>query len=298
MQEYSNISLDNLQITIIGLGLIGGSIAKSLQRNNHDNHLIGVVAEQSDMTQALELGLVGECHSQIEPAVATADLIIIATPVSAMGEILATVNRYKKSTAIITDTGSTKISVLTAARQNLTASQLSCFVPGHPIAGSEHNGLTAGQAELFQNKRVLLTPHENTANEALRLVEQLWRALGGIPICMAAKRHDEILAATSHLPHILAYGLVAMLAARGDTEEVFANAAGGLADFTRIASSDAALWRSIVAANRQPVLQALDGCMAQLQEMRQLLAAEQDEDLQDLFTRAQMARNQYMARQE
>lgn len=299
MSEHRKSPLPALRhIAIIGLGLIGGSIARGLRAAGYGGKLSGVVAGDKDVEHAMRLGLVDDCHPRVDAAIGNADLIIVATPPSTMGAVMARVAAHCSPTAVVTDTGSSKGGVIADARQVFEAGALTRFVPGHPIAGTENNGLDAGFAELFRDRRVLITPHETTADHAVARVNRLWEALGASVVTMTAAHHDEVLAATSHLPHVLAYAMVDTLAELDQRADIFANAAGGFADFTRIASSDAGLWRDIVAANRQSVVQTLDIYLMRLHHLRDLIADGEDEAVQTLFQRAQTAREDYMRQRE
>lgn len=286
------------RIAIVGLGLIGGSVARGLRAAGYAGHLVGAVTSDADAARAVALGLVDTCHADIAAAVGPADLVVVATPPAVLDEVLSEVAGVCPAHAVITDTGSSKTSVVEAAARAFDAAAMARFVPGHPIAGTENSGLEAGFATLFTARRVILTPDETTDPAALAAVEAMWSALGAQVSHMTAAHHDEVLAATSHLPHVLAYTLVDTLAAMAERTEIFAYAAGGFADFTRIASSDPALWRDIVKANRGPVLHTLDAYMAQLQDVRSAIASGDDHHLHDIFERAKTARDGFVLQRE
>ncbi|MES1956142.1 prephenate dehydrogenase [Salinisphaera hydrothermalis] len=286
------------RIAIIGLGLIGGSIARGLREAGYAGRLVGAVTSEPDAAQAVALELVDECQADIARAVGNADLIVVATPPSALDAVLSEVASACPARAVITDTGSSKTSVIEAATRVFDADAMRRFVPGHPIAGTENSGLEAGFATLFKSRRVILTPDETTDAAATAAVEAMWAALGATVSRMTAAHHDEVLAATSHLPHVLAYTLVDTLAAMAERTEIFAYAAGGFADFTRIASSDPALWRDIVKANRGPVLHTLDAYIARLQDVRGAIAQGDDHHLHDIFERAKTARDGFVLQRE
>ncbi|HET7315069.1 prephenate dehydrogenase [Salinisphaera sp.] len=285
-------------IAIVGLGLIGGSIARGLRAAGYAGRLSGAVASNADAPRALELGLVDDCHAEIAEAVSEAELIVVATPPGMIEPVLAQIAASRRADATVTDTGSSKASVVAAAARVFDTPAYKRFVPGHPIAGTENSGLEAGFATLFQARRVILTPDAATDAAAVACVEAMWRALGAQIARMSPAHHDEILAATSHLPHVLAYTLVDTLAAMGERIEIFEYAAGGFADFTRIASSDAALWRDIVTANREPVLATLDAYMARLQDVRAAIANGDDDRLYRVFERAKTARDGFVSVRE
>ena len=281
-------------VAVIGLGLIGGSVARGIYRAGFRGELVGAVENEADVKRALTLGLVDACHADIARAVAKADLIVVAVPPAALAEVLAQIAAHAPRDAIITDTGSSKQSVVALAQAHL-ADRLAYFVPGHPIAGTENQGLDAGFNTLFDGRRVILTPSQDTAASALDCVVGLWKELGASVIEMDAAHHDDVLAATSHLPHVLAYTLVDTLAALSERQEIFAFAAGGFADFTRIASSDARLWRDIVVANRGPVLDVLDTYIERLARIRSAIADDDHATIDGVFGRAKAARDEYGA---
>lgn len=286
------------RIAIVGLGLIGGSIARGLREAGYGGHLSGAVAHDADAVRAVELGLVDDCHTQIAPAVAAADLIVVATPPCALDDVLGGIAVARRPQSIVTDTGSSKASVVAAADRVFDGAAMARFVPGHPIAGTENNGIEAGFATLFKSRRAILTPGEQTDAAAVATVEAMWVALGARVSRMTVAHHDEVLAATSHLPHVLAYTLVDTLAEMAERTEIFAYAAGGFADFTRIASSDPTLWRDIVNANRTPVLHTLDAYIDRLQQVRAAIAAGDDSRLHEIFERAKTARDGFASQRE
>ena len=218
-------------MAVIGLGLIGGSIAKSSYLSGFANHTIGYSLNFSEARLGVELGVVHEAAQTIEQAVSNADLIIIAVPVRAFESILFKVKPFLKKGAVITDVGSVKGCFLEAVR-NVFNELPSFVVPGHPIAGSEKNGVLAANENLFKNHKVILTPHEYSAEYPLQLVRNMWQAAGSTVLEMSVAHHDEVLAATSHLPHLIAFSLVDTLAGEEDSQEIFRYAAGGFRDFT------------------------------------------------------------------
>lgn len=295
-QTTAALSVD--QVAIVGLGLIGGSIARGLRAAGYSGRLIGAVAHPADAEHALALGLVDAAYDDIAAAVAQARLIVIAVPPGAMSTALEEVAAAAPNDAMVTDTSSSKASVIEAATAAFGAESLARFVPGHPIAGTENSGLEAGFATLFTNRRVILTPTAATDPAAVAMVEQLWQLLGAVVTSMTAAHHDEVLAATSHLPHVLAYALVDTLAGMAERTEIFEYAAGGFADFTRIASSDPTLWRDIVCANRAPLLAAVDAFIDRLQDVRGAIDAADATRLETIFTRAKTARDDFVLTRE
>ncbi|WP_423823835.1 prephenate dehydrogenase/arogenate dehydrogenase family protein [Salinisphaera sp. SPP-AMP-43] len=286
------------QVAIVGLGLIGGSIARGLRAAGYRGRLTGAVASAADAEHALALDLVDAAYDDIAAAVAEARLIVVAVPPGAMAGVLQEIAAAAPHDAVITDTGSSKASVIEAATAAFGGEAVSRFVPGHPIAGTENSGLQAGFATLFTQRRTILTPIAATDPAALATVEQLWRLLGAVVTSMSAAHHDEVLAATSHLPHVLAYALVDTLAGMAERTEIFEYAAGGFADFTRIASSDPTLWRDIVCANRAPLLAAVDAFIDHLQDVRVAIDAADATRLEAIFTRAKTARDDFVLTRE
>lgn len=292
MAEAAPASLE--RIAIIGLGLIGGSVARGLRARDYEGVLVGCVRTPADADRALALGLVDIAGTDAAEAVAGADLVIVAVPIGAMAETLATVAPALAPAAAITDVGSTKLSVIAEARAGL-GERIARFVPGHPIAGTEHSGLDAGFADLYDGRRVILTPTAETDADALATVTGLWRTLGARVTEMGAAHHDEVLAATSHLPHVLAFALVDSLARMAERTEIFDYAAGGFADFTRIASSDPALWSDIVGANRDAILPVLSRYIGNLEALREAIERGERAPLMDCFGRAKQARDRFTA---
>ncbi|MES1926910.1 prephenate dehydrogenase/arogenate dehydrogenase family protein [Salinisphaera sp. T31B1] len=282
-------------VAIVGLGLIGGSIARGLRQAGHRGRLTGCVVDAADVATAERLGLVDHVSTELGEAVAGAALVIVAVPVGAMASVFAELGAHLGADTAVTDVGSTKMSVIADARAGL-GKAIGRFVPGHPIAGTEHSGLEAGVAGLFNQRRVILAPTPETDADALARVEAFWQSLGAQISEMDAAHHDEVLAATSHLPHVLAFALVDTLARMAERTEIFAYAAGGFADFTRIASSDPALWSDIVTANRQAIGPVLDRYIGDLEQLRAAIAAHDGDTLVAAFGRAKQARDRFAQR--
>jgi len=252
--------------------------------------IIGYGRDKVHLQQALDLGVIDSYELDIGRAVANADLILLAVPVAAMEDVFTEIRPHLAADAIITDVGSAKVAVIEAARHGL-GERLSSFIPGHPIAGTEQSGVVASFAELFENRRVILTPlPENTAATVNR-VRELWTLCGAEVVEMAAAHHDEVLAATSHLPHLLAYSLVDLLAGLDDSEDIFTYAAGGFRDFTRIASSDPVMWRDICLANREAVLVLLDQFSKGIDKLGDAIRDGNGEQLMEVFSRAKEVRD-------
>lgn len=280
-------------LCIIGVGLIGGSLARALRQAGEFERIVGVDADAANLQRAVELGVIDTAYNDIAEGARTADVVLIAVPVRATETVLRALQPVWNSACVYTDAGSTKQNVVAAAQQ-VFGELPSNFVPGHPIAGAERSGVEAADAGLFRGKRVILTPCVHTDPNAIQTATALWRAAGADVSSMDAERHDYILAATSHLPHITAFALVDMLGREDEQEAIFRYAAGGFRDFTRIASSDATMWRDICLANRQPLLSRIDDLRAELAEVAALIEAADGEALLQLFQRAKAARQRFL----
>lgn len=285
------------RLAVIGLGLIGGSLARALRAAGAVGAIYGFDPDATQGQTALALGVIDHDAATAAEAVREADVVVLAVPVLRTAEALAAVLPALKTGAIVTDVGSTKQSVL-ADVQRACGVLPPWFVAAHPIAGTEKSGVAAGFAELFRGKRLILTPHAAQDAAALEAVRDLWAATGARVVEMEAGRHDAIFAATSHLPHVLAYSFVELLADRAESEEIFSNAGGGFRDFTRIASSSPEMWHDIVRANADEVLQLLKAQITQLQQVQQLIEQGQWSVLKDRFERARVAREHYLAQIE
>jgi prephenate dehydrogenase len=226
-----------------------------------------------------------------------ADCVMLAVPVGETGAVLARLAPHLEPGAIVTDAGSTKANVVAAARVALGA-RFADFVPGHPIAGSEQSGPLAAQADLYQGRKVVLTPEPETRLDAVATVTALWQAAGAQVETLDAALHDRIFAAVSHLPHLAAYALVDELARRDDRDDFFRFAAGGFRDFTRIAGSSPEMWRDIALANRNALLGEMDAYVAVLQEIRAAVEAADADTLLKIFSRAREARENWMNKQD
>ncbi|MFJ3118438.1 bifunctional prephenate dehydrogenase/3-phosphoshikimate 1-carboxyvinyltransferase [Pseudomonas protegens] len=280
------------RLVVIGLGLIGGSFAKGLRESGLCREVVGVDLDPQSRQLAVELGVVDRCEEDLVLACQGADVIQLAVPILAMEKLLALLAGMDLGQAVLTDVGSAKGNVVRAA-QEAFGGMPARFVPGHPIAGSEQSGVEASNAQLFRRHKVILTPLEQTDTAALDLVDRLWRELGADVEHMQVERHDEVLAATSHLPHLLAFGLVDSLAKRSENLDIFRYAAGGFRDFTRIAGSDPVMWHDIFLANREAVLRTLDTFRNDLDALRDAVDAGDGHQLLGVFTRARVAREHF-----
>lgn len=280
------------RLVVVGLGLIGGSFAKGIRATGLFREVVGVDLDAESRRLAVELGVVDRCEAELAAACQGADVIQLAVPILVMEKVLAQLAKLELGQAIITDVGSAKGNLVRAARQAF-GHMPARFVPGHPIAGSEQSGVTAANPKLFRRHKVILTPVAETDPDALALVGHLWRALDADVEHMDVAHHDQVLAATSHLPHLLAYTLVDSLAKRNENLEIFRYAAGGFRDFTRIAGSDPLMWHDIFLANRDAVLQALDDFRDDLDALRAAVVEGDGHHLLGVFTRARVAREHF-----
>ncbi|WP_043310841.1 bifunctional prephenate dehydrogenase/3-phosphoshikimate 1-carboxyvinyltransferase [Pseudomonas sp. ML96] len=280
------------RLVVVGLGLIGGSFAKGMREKGLFDEVVGVDLDAESRRLAVELGVVDRCESELAAACQGAAVIQLAVPILAMEKVLAQLAQCDLGDAVLTDVGSAKGNVVRAARLAFDG-QVARFVPGHPIAGSEQSGVEASNAELFRRHKVILTPQASTDAEALALIDRLWRALGADVEHMEVEHHDQVLAATSHLPHLLAFTLVDSLAKRSENLEIFRYAAGGFRDFTRIAGSDPVMWHDIFLANREAVLRTLDAFRDDLDALRGAVDAGDGHQLLGVFTRARHAREHF-----
>ena len=280
------------RLTILGVGLIGGSLARAAKAAGSVKEIVGWGRSNAQLRRALDLGVIDRAEPDLAAAVAGADMVVIATPISAMEEILRRLAGVLTDTAVVTDVGSVKGIVVEMARKTL-ADRLSRFVPAHPIAGDERTGVEASRGDLFLRHRVILTPLKETHPDAVARVRGLWERVGASVDEMAVDHHDQVLAATSHLPHVLAYTLVDCLLRQESGEEIFRFAAGGFRDFTRIASSDPAMWRDICLANRDHLLAILKEFQTHLQQVMNMLEREEGDALGEVYTRAKAARDRF-----
>ncbi|WP_076577745.1 bifunctional prephenate dehydrogenase/3-phosphoshikimate 1-carboxyvinyltransferase [Aquipseudomonas alcaligenes] len=280
------------RLVVVGLGLIGGSFAKGMREKGLFDEVVGVDLDAESRRLAVELGVVDRCETELAAACQGAAVIQLAVPILAMEKLLGQLARLELGGAVLTDVGSAKGNVVRAARLAFDG-KVARFVPGHPIAGSEQSGVEASNAELFRRHKVILTPQASTDAAALALIDRLWRALDADVEHMEVEHHDQVLAATSHLPHLLAFTLVDSLAKRSENLEIFRYAAGGFRDFTRIAGSDPVMWHDIFLANREAVLRTLDAFRDDLDALRGAVDAGDGHQLLGVFTRARHAREHF-----
>ncbi len=278
-------------LVVIGTGLIGGSVALALKRAGCVERVTGVGRSVENLEEAVRLGVIDDFNHDIATAVVDADMVLIAVPVAACDQVFAALAESLSETAIITDAGSTKQSVMISAEKHLK--YVSRFVPAHPIAGTEHSGVGAAFAELFEDKKCILTPNEQTDAKALAQVQSMWQAVGARVKIMSAVEHDDVLAAVSHLPHLAAFAIVNAV---GKSDDAFRFAAGGFRDFTRIASSSPEMWRDIALCNQQSIVDKIDALQEELTILRDALNAHDGGVLLDKFASAKQARDTWMSK--
>jgi 3-phosphoshikimate 1-carboxyvinyltransferase len=280
------------KVAIIGLGLIGCSWVKALKGADSVGSVSGFDRNLDSMQQALRAGLIDDYSLAISDVVRDADLVIVSVPILAVVDVLEQIKSVIGEKTILTDVGSVKGNISKDVSQVL-GENFDRFVLGHPIAGSERSGVGAADEHLFKHHKVILTPEQRTSEHALDLVTAAWQLTGAAVELMSVQHHDEVLAATSHLPHLLAYSLVDTLANNHENKDIFNYAAGGFRDFTRIASSSPIMWRDIFVGNKDEVLKALDLFTADLQQLREVVASEDKTQMMGTFTRAKAARDHF-----
>jgi prephenate dehydrogenase len=280
------------RFAILGVGLIGGSVAAALKQAGAVRHVVGYGRNRANLDQAQALGIVDEIADSPEAAVAGADRVLLAMPVGAMAATFIRIAPHLAANALITDAGSTKQDVIAAARVGLGA-RIDRFVPAHPIAGAEKSGASAARADLYVGRNVIQTPLPENRADDVAAIADLWRACGAQVAEMSASEHDRVFAAVSHLPHLAAFALVDELAARPEARTFFRHAGSGFRDFTRIAGSSPEMWRDIALANRVALVAELDAYLTRLSAYRDALQAGDSATLMQSFTRASQARSRW-----
>jgi len=281
------------RLAIIGVGLIGGSLARALRQAGEVGEIVGCGRGRPNLEKARELGVIDRWTHDVGEAVSGADMVFLAVPLGAMTDTFEAMQGHLLADVVITDGGSAKACVVAACEQGLGELPAG-FVPGHPIAGTENSGVEASFAELYNSRRVILTPLQGSAPEALNKVTRMWRLCGAEVTEMSVEHHDEVLAATSHLPHMLAFSLVDTLARMQANDEIFRYAAGGFRDFTRIASSNPVMWRDVCVANRQALGEVMDRYIQEMSALSTTIKQGDSERLLEIFSRAKAARDRYV----
>ena len=282
------------KLVIFGVGLIGGSLALALRQAGYCETIVGCSRNAAHLQQAVDLGVIDSFTLDPQAAVRDADMVLLAVPMGAMGALLQQIKPALPADAILTDAGSTKGSVVAEVSQVFGA-DYARFVPGHPIAGREKSGVEAAIPDLYQNRRVILTPLAHTDADAVAKVEAMWRVTGALLEQMPVALHDQVLAATSHLPHVLAFSLVDTLLNMPQREDILRYAAGGFRDFTRIASSDPIMWRDICLTNKDAILTMINAYQHNLSEFAAFIAEQDAPALLARMERAKQARDNYVA---
>jgi len=280
------------RVTILALGLIGGSLAKAIKDNGFAGEVVAWGRREKSLKTGLDLGIIDRYSLDLAEAIAGADIIVVATPTLIAADMIKQLLKTVSEQTIITDVASVKGNLLTAAVECYSKVPPN-LVLGHPIAGSEKSGVEAAKADLFVNHRVILTPDAQTDKQAIAVVRDMWESTEADVVEMPVTDHDQVLAATSHLPHILAYTLVDALAGQKEQQDIFRYAAGGFRDFTRIASSDPTMWHDISLANSDAILKMIDIFSAQLAEVRGAIETSDSEKIMASFERAKSARDQF-----
>ncbi|MCW8885020.1 MAG: bifunctional prephenate dehydrogenase/3-phosphoshikimate 1-carboxyvinyltransferase [Motiliproteus sp.] len=280
------------RLLVIGLGLIGGSLALALKQRGGCRTVIGYDLNTKELEEGLRLGVIDERADDLFDAVRNADVVVLAVPVKVMESVMMDIAKVLPEETILTDVGSVKGNVIEAARSAFGGVPVN-FVPGHPIAGSEKSGVAASKSTLYDHHKVILTPLADTDRFALRRVSQMWESVGAEVHHMDVRRHDEVLAATSHLPHLLAFSLVDTLASDHENRDIFRYAAGGFRDFTRIAASDPMMWHDVFLANGDATLKVLGEFSEGLEELKTAIEQRDGRKLLGVFTRAKSARDHF-----
>lgn len=283
------------KLVVIGVGLIGGSFALALKEARCVRRIVGVGRSRKNLAVALKRGIIDEIETDAARAVVDADVVFLGTPVGQMGAVLASIAPHLPAKAVVTDGGSTKRDVIEAARRVL-GPRFRRFVPAHPIAGTEQSGASAAFASLYRGRNLILVPQKETDPDAISKVRKAWLACGATVLRMDAGTHDLTLGAVSHLPHVVAYALMGMLARRPDARRLLSHSGGGLRDTVRIAGSSPEMWRDICIANRGALLELIDAYTSELEEAREAIDRGDGAALEALFTRARDARARWLVK--
>ena len=278
-------------LTIIGVGLIGGSVAKALRCENAVGHVTGFGRRESTLQRAQALGVIDSWSLDLDAAVERAEVIVLASPVNSIASIFHELKPCLGEATVVTDAGSVKGSIVDAAVRGL-GDKIVNFVPGHPIAGKEQSGIDAASETLFHGHRTILTPMPNTGTEAISAVKDMWETIGAEVVFMEPSVHDELLALTSHLPHALAFILVDLLSRQTNSKDCFNLSAGGFYDITRVASGDPVMWRDIFLSNKQAIMQRLTEYSSAIDDLAELIDHSDSSALEEMFKHANSVRRQ------
>ena len=279
------------KITIIGVGLIGGSLARALKERNLAKVVFGYGRDQSRLEEAQKSNFIDAFSTNIKEAIDEANIVVIATPVGTFKEILGQIEPLISSNVIITDVGSTKSDIVNIVNDVLR-DKSSYFIPAHPIAGKERSGFEVSDSKLYDGKKVIITPQETNSPESIDVIDQMWKNVGADVDFMSAESHDNLLGMTSHLPHMLAFSLVNYLVDQNPNASIYAG--GGFKDFSRIASGDAIMWRDICLQNKNQIMNHLKGYQSTLDDLLEAINDEDSEKLGQLFTTAKKTRDSWL----
>ena len=279
------------KITIIGVGLIGGSLAKAIKENNLAKVVFGFGRDLNRLEKAQKANVIDQFSTNLKEAINDSDIAVIATPVGSFKEILSEIKPFLTGKIIITDVGSTKTNIASIVSQTL-GEYSNCFIPAHPIAGKEKSGFEASESNLFKNKKVIITPLETNSSNSISLIQKMWQNIGADVDFMSPESHDELLGMTSHLPHMLAFSLVNYLISKNPSASIYA--AGGFKDFSRIASGDNVMWRDICIQNKGQIINHIKGYQKTLDSLVDAIENENSDELDLLFTTAKKTRDSWV----
>ncbi len=279
------------KITIIGVGLIGGSLAKAIKENNLAKVVFGYGRDLNRLEKAQKANVIDQFSTNLKEAINDSDIVIIATPVGSFKEILIEIKPFLTSKIVISDVGSTKTNIALIVSQTL-GDYSNYFIPAHPIAGKEKSGFEASESNLFNNRKVIITPLETSSPDSINLIQKMWEGTGADVDFMSPESHDELLGMTSHLPHMLAFSLVNYLISKNPSASIYA--AGGFKDFSRIASGDAVMWRDICIQNKDQIIDHIRGYQKTLNSLVDAIENENSDELDLLFTSAKKTRDSWV----
>ena len=279
------------KITIIGVGLIGGSLAKAIKENNLAKVVFGYGRDLNRLEKAKKANVIDQFSTNLKDAINDSDIVIIATPVGSFKEILSEIKPFLTSKIVISDVGSTKTNIALIVSQTL-GDYSNYFIPAHPIAGKEKSGFEASESNLFNNRKVIITPLETSSPDSINLIQKMWEGTGADVDFMSPESHDELLGMTSHLPHMLAFSLVNYLISKNPSASIYA--AGGFKDFSRIASGDAVMWRDICIQNKDQIIDHIRGYQKTLNSLVDAIENENSDELDLLFTSAKKTRDSWV----
>ena len=286
------------KILIFGVGLIGGSIALKIRQKKLFDQIIGVGRSGgTSLTSYVSNGMLDVAIEKASEEIASTDLIIIATPVAQTKKILADIYPFINEKSVITDVGSTKSDVMAASKESLKE-KFNQFIGSHPIAGSEKHGASAAKSQLFENKDIIITPHDNSLNSKIDYLRKFWVSLGGRVSNMTPEIHDEIFSTVSHIPHLLAFGLVNLINNKSNKDQLLNFAASGFRDFSRIAASSPEVWRDISLANKKAILNDLKLYQDEISSIIKLIEEENTNELDQYLIKASTTRSEWIESQK